>query len=286
MIPTVKPLRERYGEVDRLTAGYRKSIKSHDLLVEPVFKACRFNFSRSRTTMLDAMSGPGGLGLELLAMFDRQRPRGNTSELAIIFNDVRKESIQQILGAFSASFGTFNFDVCEVNAPTCTLPFNVAAMRYGLTELTKNDQEAALKAIYNCLLPGGRLVVADMTAYNFWQQDGITRVHSARQGLAGRDVEKEGICHIPTINEWTSLAFGAGFVNVAIAFTGTNDVSVSQWAGEFDDGPEQKIRTMNRIIKETAEGNESFKNGCAVEFGHAGASLKLPVIVLTGDKPA
>jgi hypothetical protein len=254
----------------------RKDTKPYGLLVEAVFKACDFQrfASRPAVNFVDVMSGPGRLGLDLREKLREAMP-DKFPRFAFYFNDVDNKPLMNL--AEIALIAPCNIYKLGQRFPVA---FHIAAVRYGISDLSHEEQRRALASIYESMVPGGRLVIADMLAYSVQQQEGLMRVHSMRQKLAG----KKGTCYITTIPEWTYLLRNAGFQNVDVPFTGTSDVATRDWKGEFG-GDELKITVMNRVIHDTAAMNSEFQKGCEVVFKHMEASLKFPIMVMTGDKP-
>ncbi len=244
---------------------------------------------RPAINFLDAMCGSGRLGLEVKERV-RQTFQDRLIHFAFYFNDVAHEPLMKLEGEFTAPG-----DVRELSQKFPGY-FHVAAVRYGIKDLPQQEQLNALVSLRDSLVPGGRLVIADMTAYNVGQQDAIITVHAMHQRLTGRDEKAEGRCHIPTIMEWELLANSAGFKNVRITHVNVSRESTSQWAAEFGSGVEAKmakIRFMNILISDLAVKNSDFLKSSKVTFAKSGsgdsetleATLDFPIMVLAADKP-
>lgn len=274
---------------------FRKGIKSYGLLVEPVFKACEFQrfAGRPEVRFLDAMSGPGVLVLGrhddkhdepgIRDMLGRELPEiaGRTS---FYFNDFSHASLRKL----PPDSLTAPCDVRELAKSGFSHSFHIATVRYGIKDLPWGEaQKKALVALRESLMPGGRLVVADMTAYTEHAQQGVIVVHSTKQKLAGRDEATEGLCYIPLFGEWTKLLMDAGFQDIRVTFTGTSDVDTRQWAGQF--GPaaddQQMIAKMNEIIRQTCDSLPQFQKEFDVAFNGGAVTLRFPILVISADKP-
>jgi hypothetical protein len=286
------------GTTTQSASEFRKDIKSYALLTEPVFKACDFERFKARSSInfLDGMSGPGKLGLDIMKRLQGLLPAvaGKTS---FYFNDVRIEPLRTLPeDTFLA-----RCDVRELGKRFPVL-FHVVAVRYGVKDLPQGEQANALESIRESMAPGGRLVIADMTADRDAQQ-GIIEVHATKQRLAGRDEAKEGRCYIPRLGEWTALLAAAGFENVSVTHRDVSMVETEDWRGQFsaDVSDGFAIPLLNGLIRDTAESNAAFGKECAVKVtAKAGApekpvsdlntdqisvSLSFPIVVIAADKP-
>jgi hypothetical protein len=229
------------------------------------------------------MAGPGMLVLGrpdkpgIMEMLSRKLP-DIADRVSFYVNDVSYESLRKLPEKMLIA----RCDVRELGQ-RFPVQFHIVAVRYGIKDLPQGEQAKALVSIRDSIVPGGRLVIADMTAYNARQQECITHVHTIKQTLAGRNIDEEGTCHIPTLLEWKLLLRNAGFKNVTITFTGTSDVNTTQWAGQFGGNDKEKISAMNDLIRVTAA-DRYFKNGCDVRFDGGQVTLKFPIMVITGDK--
>jgi hypothetical protein len=286
--PKQQPIRPR------AYAGPLHRQMPYSALVEPIINACALDTFSSSSTLhiLDAMSGPGNLGLAMHAQIAIQSRRNALFH----YNDVCAEPLAHIDGVPKL--------ICDVRDVGTRYPntFNIVAVRYGITNLPQAEQAAALASIYESLADAGRIVVADFTAISDGARKGIAAVHAARQELAGRDAEKEGRCHIPLVTEWPRLLTAAGFTNAIIGYRNDSLVSTGNWRGQFGNitADEVAIPALNGIISKTAQGNRAFARECSVNISYKtgikpdaavqapdnidGLTLNFPVMVVAGDK--
>jgi len=290
------------GTRDQGRTAFRKNVASYDSKTEffnKIWEACGFpNFaSRPAVNFLDGMSGPGRLGLDLKERLQADLA-GRAPRFSFYFNDVAIEPLKKLPeGMYHAR--------CDVRELGQRFPFtfHIAAVRYGIKDLPQEEQGNALKSIYESLVPGGRIVVADMTADTAAAQHGIIEVHAAKQRLAGRNEGKEGRCYIPRLGEWTSLVAGAGFENIAIVHRDVSAVKTEDWKGQFAAGTHDDfaIPFLNSIIRDAAESNPAFNTDCAVRItakntasgtavsdlkaDQISVSLSFPIAVIAADKP-
>ncbi len=279
-----------FGHISRLSAQYREKIKSHDVLVDPVFKACKFDYTKKELRLLDAMSGPGGLGLELLAKFDLGRPKGNTTILDAVFSDARREPLKQIDDAFPSMPPAIH---CDVHGLRSDQKFDVAVVRYGLTELTNAGIQIALSHIRGCLAPGSRVVVADFAPAGEEARDGLSLMTNAVRYWFGR-TKRMADCPstIPTAAEWPGRLVAAGYTDVRVEFNGVlKNLDASQWAGKLDLVVDAKgIKAVNGLLLNTCLASQAFAREFNFRAGDEKVTFDLPVIVVAGDmaggKPA
>ncbi len=288
----------QYENLNQNAQTFRKDIGSYSSATpffKAIFEACNFEriaakyAANHRPIMfLDAMSGPGKLGKDISKTYGEQK-HPDSPLLQVFFNDKRAVPL--------APLGDAGFDVipCDVRAlHKFNLQFDVIAVRYGLKDLPKNQIPLALASLHASLLPGGRLVIADMTAKTHDGQKDVVILHSSKQALAGRDLKTEGVCHIPLREEWIQLLTQAGFSNPAITGEFTSDVETSQWKGQFGskDTPElsaeardlQLIERLDKIASYIAHNSAVFTEEFGYKVDDGKTFIKFPIIVATGEK--
>ncbi len=281
------PLGGAYKGIKNQDAGmFRKEIASYNpktAFFSKIMEACDFPKSAHMPyiNILDCMSGPGKLGLDIRKKLQETMPE-EASKFFFYFNNATPEPLMTL----PPDSLTVCCDVRKLGQ-RCPLKFHTVMARYGIKDLPQIEQEKALKSIYESMAPGGRIVIADMTAYSPEGQTGIIDVHSAKQRLAGRNEAKEGRCYIPMIKEWSGLLADAGFQNVNVIFKGTSDTYTRQWAGQFGPGKndQQIIVEINNIVRKTCEANPIFAKELDVTFSDDAVLLKWPIMVIKGDKP-
>ena len=251
------------------------------------YRACEFKrLPPGCNKVLDAMSGPGKFGSTVLVHFLDERGSGNPdgSRLELTFNDIR---LEPLLKLEAEGYQTVQCDVREIGERH-PKTFHVALVRFGIKDIPEQDKQDVLWSLNRSLIRGGRLVVADMYAPSKESQAALNEVHSSKQVLAGREVDKEGACHIPTQEEWTGLLRATDFSPVQVAFTGMSDVCTQQWEGQFgpdaDDG--HKIMLMNETIARASTNCPDFEREFRVKLGEGlqNVTLSFSVLVITGDQ--
>ena len=172
---------------------------------------------RELAFIVDGMSNKGKVGLGILERYNKEKPKART-RLAVIFNDILYEHLEPL---YQKSYEIIHGDIRDLHKSGAkpdivVVRFGIKdlpkiGMRYGIEDLQKSEQVAALQSIHNSLIAGGTFVLADMAAFTMQAQEGIIKVHAAKQIYEGRDEGEEGRCHIPTNLEWIELLNKAGF---------------------------------------------------------------------------
>ena len=248
---------------------------------------------RELAFIVDGMSNKGKVGLGILERYNKEKPKART-RLAVIFNDILYEHLEPL---YQKSYEIIHGDIRDLHKSGAkpdivVVRFGIKdlpkiGMRYGIEDLQKSEQVAALQSIRNSLFPGGTFVLADMAAYTMQGQDGIIKIHSAKQMYVGRNEAEEGRCHIPTSLEWIELLNKAGFKDGKMkVYHFRSDVETSQWKGQFgidaDEG--QLIQELNSVIRRVAGDNTVFAQECNVKFVGDQVFISFPIMVISADK--
>jgi SAM-dependent methyltransferase len=250
------------------------------------YTACAFSSSSERIPLLDAMSGPGKFGKSIFGQFFDEKAQGGHEGimLSVTFNDIREEPLIRLR---EEGYETVHCDVRNLQ-PNIRTSYHVVAVRFSLKDFPEGEKEVAIASLREALIPGGRLVIADMYAPSEASQEAVNRVHSAKQELAGRNPETEGVCFIPTEEQWITLVKKAGFKPVDVTYKGTSDVDTRQWSEQF--GPEADddamIMQMNRVIAKAAVDSPDFNHEFNVHIGDnlEKVTVSFPILVIAGDK--
>ncbi|MHB1830378.1 MAG: class I SAM-dependent methyltransferase [Candidatus Micrarchaeaceae archaeon] len=237
----------------------------------------------SPIVVLDAMGGPGGVGV----MVGERYATGigpNTVPVQIVFNDIRFDVIEMLKAEGKKTI------LCDVRDIGIIYPksFDVAVVRFGLKDLPKGELAVVLKSLYASLIPGGRIVIGDMTAYSKEGQNGIIQIHGTKQVLAGRIPSVEGFCYIPRQEEWIEGIRVAGFEDVAIDFTGISKVNIgTSWKGQFGEIADeaQRLEALKGLARHLAAVNKTFSNEADVKLEGEEVEINFPVEVYSGNKP-
>lgn len=147
--------------------------------------------------VVDLMAGPGKVA------FGMQERSPQHSYAVLDNNQGQLDKITQPVRKILADVRSLSTVVEEGS-------IDVATVRYGLKDIPKNQQQRVLSGINYALKPGGVLVVADMVSPE-GAKEFTNKQHSRKQELSGRNIQKEGECHIPTEQEWLDMLRSAGF---------------------------------------------------------------------------
>jgi ubiquinone/menaquinone biosynthesis C-methylase UbiE len=256
-------------------------------LTKAAYSACELGrLPQGHTQVLDAMSGPGKFGSTILVSFLEERDEGkhHGKALDVTFNDIREEPLMMLR---AEGYRTAHCDVREIGQKHAKT-FHVAMARFGIKDIPEQDKHEVLWSLNRSLIAGGRLVIVDMCAPSVETQAAVNEVHSTKQTLAGREQDKEGVCHIPTEEQWVQLLKGTNFMPVTVTFRGKSDVDTQQWRGQFgpDADDDHKIKLMNETIARTSVRCPEFERDFSVKLGDGleKVTLSFPVLVITGDK--
>ncbi len=262
-------------------AGYRRDSN----YFKAIFYGCGFGrrfARRSEMRVLDAMCGPGRLGTDLAIT---ARERGVKADLRISFTDINGIPLAGLAGE---GFETVCSDIRGIHSALGESEggFDLVVVRNGLKSLPKGELRGALESLRETLVKGGRIVIGDLTSFNEEAQGGITRIQSAKQEFAGRNPELEGVCFVPTFDQWRSEVSGAGFNFISLE-SAWGEIEINQWRGQFGVPPEREdeiIRGMGEIIRETARNNKKFTSEAKVQFEGELVRLSFPLAVVTAER--
>ncbi|MFH1307192.1 MAG: class I SAM-dependent methyltransferase [Candidatus Micrarchaeota archaeon] len=270
---------------NQTSEDFRKNIGSYNSstpFFKAIFDACKFGkfLDKKEITLLDGMSGPGKLGKDLLKIYKEQPD--SKPNLRVFFNDIRAEPLAILK---NEGFDVIQSDIRELDKNG--IKFNIIAVRYGIKDFPMDQIPVALKAIYNSLESGGRLVIADMTAYSNDGQIGVIKFHSAKHEFAGRNLEKEGSLYIPQLGEWETFLCDAGFTSNGAYIGFTSDVETSQWKGQFGKNANDAeiIGKLNEFVCEIISTNPVFADEFQVKLDGEKVFVKFPIMVAYGEKP-
>jgi SAM-dependent methyltransferase len=260
---------------------------SNKIFADAITLAARISEQKPNSTLWDLMSATG-LVFELIS-----EKRQDLTICSIDRSEALLEKAQNKLGKDSSiKILTFKRDVRDGFEGILPLP-DVIVSRYALKDVGK---EYLSKVISDCaqkLNQGGRLVIADMSAPNVAEAEMITKIHSKKQQLAGRDIKPreqagDDDCYIPSTDEWISLLQGKGFNRVKISWEGFSIVETQQWVDSHQIEPEQLVEMntfiLNQIPKELWEqyGIKVIKEDTLHK--PLNVEIKFPIFVAYGEK--
>jgi|GEM_PF-1168399 len=267
---------------------FRRSISPYGASTDffgRIMVACFKGVSKKKILLLDAMAGPGELGKDLKAKFEES---GASQALAVVFNDVRQEPLSLLEQQGHETL------LADIRFLQTAKKFDIVAVRYGLNDLIPVQIVKALSSIFDSIVNGGRVVIADMFAPTKEGQESIRAFHAEKQRFAGRDVAKEGECYIPTIAEWMDFLQQAGFTRATLHFEGTSDVDTQNWKGQFPSDSKEfiLITYLNVFASVLADKNPAFARDLQLKFtdmqppfSAAKLEIKFPIMVLSAEKP-
>ena len=266
---------------------FRAGVKSYSSATDffgAIYTACDLtSVKRSEISLMDGMSGPGKLALDIKKRYEEEIPGGPSLRLA--FNDARAEALESLK---ASGFETVACDIREIDQHVRNA-FDRFTVRYGIKDLPEGQAEVALRAIHGAIAPGGKVILGEMTADSIEAQRGIIQVHGTKQILAGRNVDSEGWCFIPTVEQWVQYAEGAGFTNVSVMHRDYSKVAIENWRGQFgkDANDDQMLEHMRGVVKDVATTNQSFKQETNAQQDDKGEwHIDFPIFVLVAEKRA
>lgn len=217
--------------------------------VDIIRQAAGLNQEQKKPRVLDLMSGPGLLATNLKGLL----PKADIVSLDFAFNQLGK-----IDPAISDK---------KVQADASVLPFkensfDTVICRLALKDLTEDTQQRAIREVYRILKPGGSFVIADMVSPpeeavpngKKW----LNRQHALKQEMAGRNPLADGVCHIPTADEYLSLLSRAGFDASIFAQT-INWVNTGSWVESRQITEAQRKKIDQFIAEASTDIKEYFK---------------------------
>lgn len=141
-------------------------------------------------------------------------------------------------------------DVRNLAAVNLT-PFHRGIIRYGVKEFRAEEQIDVLSGINQALEEDGVLGLADMIAPD-GTENWLNEHHRQKQRFEGRDIQRDGECHIPTRGEWIRLFQDAGFSPVD-TWLYTSRVSTTDWVKGKQITEEQREEMDDRLILEAPD---------------------------------
>ncbi|VVC02771.1 Uncharacterised protein [Candidatus Burarchaeum australiense] len=236
---------------------------------DAIIDACRleeFRGSPGPKNMLDLKCGPGKLSLEIIFPYYEELRRQNPGEyppVEMYFNDAREGPLRVLEENGHAG----HIICCAVEDLPLQEPFRKydgIIERYGLKESAGQEIiEREMTAVSYVLKDTGIFVLGEMTAYSDATRESAEYVHGTKHGLAGRDLETEGMPTILKPDQWKKSLVRAGFTDITEHGRFTSNVETRQWEGQYgkEKQKEKEAMTaiMNRTILMEAEKNPAFK---------------------------
>lgn len=163
--------------------------------------------------------------------------------------------------------------------------FDVGVARYGFKDFNADDQPVALASAHGIINDNGVLAVADMVAPT-GTKDWLNGHHRHKQRLEGRNIERDGECHIPTREEWLDLLTAAGFRPDVVGYY-TSRVTTTDWVKGLQFGKDMeeanaKREEMDHEILDAPPGIARFFN---IREEEGLVKIDYPVIIIRAVKP-
>lgn len=216
--------------------------------------------------VVDLMSGPGKVALGM-------QERSSQHRYAVLDNN------QGVLDKITQPVQKMLADIRNLSAAVVDGTVDVATVRYGLKDIPKDQQPKVLAGINEMLKSGGVLVVADMFS-SVGAKEFNNRQHSLKQQFNGRNIVREGECHIPTEAEWIEMLTQAGF-GAEIFDHYISRVTTSDWVKGKQITDEQRAQ-MDALILSAPE---DVKREFNIRQEENDVRIDFPVVIIKAVKP-
>lgn len=152
-------------------------------------------------------------------------------------------------------------NVCSVG-DLCAGFFDLSVVRFGLKDIPELVKLQAVESMHASLVPGGRMVVADLYAPDSVQSN-VNIIHRTKQRFSGRNESIEGELFIPSRRQWVQLLLRAGFTRVSTEYVGRTKVKISDWVDQFGVDPNEalsKVRLLEQMIISMSLLDKAFRS--------------------------
>lgn len=240
--------------------------------LDVIHKATGLSERETTAVVVDLMAGPGKVA------FGMQERAPQHSYAVLDNNQGQLDRITQPVRKILA-------DVRNLSSVVEDGSVGVATVRYGLKDIPQDQQPGVLLGINRALEKGGTLVIADMISPE-GAKDFTNKQHSLKQQFGGRDIEKEGECHIPTEQEWLDMLKNAGF-EPEITGHYISRVSTSDWLRGnqlgYPKSPEavEKKAKMDEII---LGASDAIKKQFNIREENGEVKIDYPVVIIRAVK--
>ncbi|MDO8583260.1 MAG: class I SAM-dependent methyltransferase [bacterium] len=174
----------------------------------------------------------------------------------------------------------------RIGLPSQLPELDGAVVRFGVKNLSKEEQQKFVSAIADRLADGGWLVVADMVS-----PEGMQSWHNEerrlKHELEGHDVERDGAGNMPYRQEWISLLEKAGFeVKVAAPFK--SGVKTITWkeSGQFVGDEAQQEDALRQMNRKLLDAPEDVRQAFNIREDGDLVRIDYPLLVFRAVKPA
>lgn len=246
---------------------------------QKIFNACDFQRFEKRVSLnfIDVMCDSGKLGLRVAEKLHKDMPE-LARRTVFYFNDIDKEALMKLPREL-----IIEGNVCYLGG---SFPgrFDIAASRYGFSNLRKGMVASALGSLYDAILPGGRLVIADMAALSEKGREGWQELFDRNLELfVALGNHKDD--YAPLGEELMAAFYEAGFsnVNVALLSEERRMLSTIEMDGRLRHGA-SLLRQMGSTLEDVCRKNAVFRDEFQVSFEGQDAVLQLPRIIVSADR--
>lgn len=261
---------------------FKKLVQSETRFFDQIFKACDFAKRPTKLDFLDGMCETGALGLTVAKTLQKEMPE-LAARTAFHFNDTRTDP--QMKSTLRESKGTFiKGDICCLDRLS-KQRFDLITIRYGFSYLHKDRVVLAVNSLFRSMLPGGRLVIADMAALTAEGGQGLREVCLKNIELLKTAGNRKDD-YIPTGFDLKFVINAAGFTNVTVEEGERQAMSTIEWQTQSkpDAHRASLIRKMTDTIKEVCGESPAFEKEFQVSFDGPDAVLRIPRIIVSADR--
>ncbi len=265
------------GSMKRLYSQMRA--QSEARFLQRIFSSCDFQRFEKRVSFnfIDVMCDSGRLGLGIAEKLHKYLP-GLAGRTVFYFNDIDKEALMKLPREL-----VIKGDVRYLGG-AFPRGFDIAASRYGFSNLHKGVVASALGSLYYAIPPGGQLVIADIAALTQKGREGLQEFYDRNLELfVALGNHKED--YLPLGEELRTAFYEAGFSNVNVALLPEERRMLSTI--EMD----SRLRRgapMLRQLRSTLEGvcrkNAVFRDEFQVSLNAQNAVLQIPRIIVSADR--
>lgn len=213
----------------------------------------------------DVMSRHGKMAAELRAIAPQH------SFTAIALTEGQLSSTPEGIATLTADARTFD--------PATVGVFDLGVARYGFKEFRAEEQPQALASAHGIIKDNGALVVVDMVATKS-TKDWLNKHHRQKQRFEGRDIKRDGECHIPTRDEWLKLLTAAGFRPEVSSYY-TSRVTTTDWVRGKQITDEQREEMDRQMLEAPYEITRFFN----IREEDGLVRIDYPVIIIRAVKP-
>lgn len=171
------------------------------------------------------------------------------------------------------------------NGLPSTLPkLDGVVVRFGIKNLSREEQQKVMRTIADQLVDGGFVVIADMVCPEGMQQ-WHNEERKLKHELEGHDVQKEGAGNIPYRDEWIALFTNAG-LTVEIAAPYTSEVQTVKWktSKQFAGTEEQQEAALERMNAMLLSSEESVREAFHIRKEGDIVQIDYPLLVFRARK--